>query len=92
MTHGCGDGTEHFAADDFGQTVCWGGYGDGSERCVADDWPNCVLVVVVIERSAVLQMPFEGLNLDLGVKMTRGRVQDLRIYLHNRLKKVHLLH
>ena len=42
--------------------------------------------------NAVLQMPFEGLNLDLDVKMTRGRVQDLRIYLHNRLKKVHLLH
>ena len=31
---------------------------DGSERCVANDWPNSVLgVVVVIEGSAVLQMP-----------------------------------
>ncbi|XP_070193267.1 leucine-rich repeat serine/threonine-protein kinase 2-like isoform X2 [Littorina saxatilis] len=33
------------------------------------------------------EMPLDGLNLDLDVKMTRGRVQDLRIYLHNRLKK-----
>ncbi|KAK7465047.1 hypothetical protein BaRGS_00037786 [Batillaria attramentaria] len=33
------------------------------------------------------EMPFDGLNLDLDVKITGGRVQDLRIYLHNRLKK-----
>ena len=52
--------------------------------------------MLVVKLNAVLnrsawsssQMPFDGLNLDLDVKMTRGRVQDLRIYLHNRLKNV----
>ncbi|XP_076447984.1 leucine-rich repeat serine/threonine-protein kinase 2-like [Babylonia areolata] len=32
------------------------------------------------------EMPLDGLNLDLDDKMTKGRVQDLRIYLHHRLK------
>nr|KAG5687425.1 hypothetical protein BaRGS_019824 [Batillaria attramentaria] len=40
-----------------------------------------------LARNKISEMPFDGLNLDLDVKITGGRVQDLRIYLHNRLKK-----
>lgn len=33
-------------------------------------------------------MPLDGLSLDLDDGLTRGRVKDLILYLHNRLKKV----
>ncbi|CAL1534532.1 unnamed protein product [Lymnaea stagnalis] len=37
--------------------------------------------------SRLWEMPLEGLSLDLDDALTRGRVKDLTIYLHNRLKK-----
>jgi leucine-rich repeat kinase 2 len=35
----------------------------------------------------LFQFSFEGLSLALDFNFKKGRVQDLRIYLHNRLKK-----
>ncbi|XP_059152219.1 leucine-rich repeat serine/threonine-protein kinase 2-like [Physella acuta] len=37
--------------------------------------------------SKIWEMPMDGLSLDLDDGLTRGRVKDLILYLHNRLKK-----